>query len=86
MSDLMSMSSASASRFVGEMTLLVIAAVCLCYIILKLWPKQANPQLFAALIPFTGLALLAYFGSAAAAAAIVGFAVIAVGLFSIGLV
>ncbi len=85
MSDLLSTTSSTASRFVGEMTLLVIAAVVVSYIISKFWPKQANPQLFAALIPFTGLALLAYLGSGAAAAAIVGFAVIAIGLFAAGI-
>jgi hypothetical protein len=85
MSNALSSTSSVASRFVGEMALLIIAAVAIGYIIAKFWPKSANPQLFATLIPFTGLAVAAYLGSGAAAAALVGFAIVAIGAFMTGI-
>jgi hypothetical protein len=66
------------AQFIGAVTLVTIAAALAGYIIYKLWPKSQNPSLFAVLIPLFGLALAAYYGSPAAATAIVAFIILAV--------
>ncbi len=66
------------AQFIGAVSLVTIAAAVVGYIIMKVWPKSWNPSLFAILIPLFGMALAAYYGSTAAATAIVLFLVLAV--------
>ncbi|MEQ1650220.1 MAG: hypothetical protein ABL898_16695 [Hyphomicrobiaceae bacterium] len=66
------------AQFIGAVTLVTIAAAVFGFIIHKLWPRSLNPSLFAVLIPLFGLALAAYFGSTAAATAIVAFIFLAI--------
>lgn len=66
------------ARGIGEVMLYAIAATMAGYLISKVWPKAANPGLFAVMIPLFGLSLAAYWGSGAAALAIVLFVALAI--------
>lgn len=72
-------------RLIGEIALVTAAAVMIGFLILKLWPKSANPQMFAFLIPFVAVALLAYFGSASAAIALGLLGLLAIAAFFLGI-
>lgn len=85
MSSLLMMPGASAPSFVGEIALLTVAAVFAGFLVNKVLPASASPQLFAVLVPFTGLGLLAYLGSFAAAAALVLYVGIAVAAVALGI-
>lgn len=72
-------------RFVGEIALLTVGAVMLGFLVEKALPKPMNPKLFAVLLPFTALGVLAYVGSYSAAAALVLFAALAVVMLALGI-
>lgn len=74
-----------APRFVGEIALMTVAAVFLGFVIEKMLPKSASPRLFATLVPFLALGVLAYLGSYSAATALVLFAVLAVVALGLGM-
>lgn len=72
-----------APRFIGEISLMTVAAVLLGYLVFKALPENANPKLFATVVPFAALGILAYTGSYSAATALVlfiGLAIVALGL------
>ncbi|HRK18529.1 MAG TPA: hypothetical protein PK970_06205 [Hyphomicrobiaceae bacterium] len=73
------------ARGIGEVMLYAIAATMVGYLISKIWPKAANPGLFAIMIPLFGLSLAAYWGSGAAAMAIVLFIALAIFAAVIGI-
>mgnify|MGYP001267621881 CR=1 FL=1 len=73
------------ARFVGETVIYAIIASILGYVIHKAWPRSLNPDIFAVVLPLLLLALAAYWGSAAAAEAIVLFIALAVAAFFVGM-
>lgn len=73
-----------APKFVGEIAILTVAAVFVGFVVYKLLPASASPKLFATLVPFLGLGVLAYMGSFAAATALVLFAGIAIIALALG--
>jgi hypothetical protein len=72
-------------QLVGEIALLSAGAVMLGYLIAKSWPTTLNPPLFAFLVPFTSVAILAYLGSTSAAMALAVLALVALAAFFLGL-
>lgn len=58
------------TQIIGEATLIVIAAVVVGYVISRIWPKKAQPQLFGTLAAFALVAGLSYLGNAAAGIAL----------------
>ena len=72
-------------QLMGEIALISAVAVMVGYAVSKLWPTTLNPQLFAALVPFTFVAILAYLGSTAAAMALAVLALVAMSAFFLGI-
>jgi hypothetical protein len=70
--------SQTMARFIGEITLLTIAAVFIGFVVSKILPKSWNPGVFATILPLLGLGVLAYLGNFAAAMALVMFLVLSV--------
>lgn len=59
------------TRVIGEAALLAVAAVVIGYVVHRIWPKGASPQLFAVLAAIGFLGALSWYGSAGATIAIV---------------
>ncbi len=57
-------------RLIGEATLILIGAIVLGYVVSRIWPKRANPQLFGTLAAFALVGALSYLGNAAAGVAL----------------
>ncbi|MDX2288325.1 MAG: hypothetical protein NW217_05825 [Hyphomicrobiaceae bacterium] len=58
------------TRLIGEATLILIGAIVLGYVVSRIWPKSANPQLFGTLAAFALVGALSYMGVAGAGVAL----------------
>lgn len=58
------------TQLIGEVTLVIVGAVVLGYIVSRIWPKRANPKLFGTLAAFAVVGGLSYLGNAAAGIAL----------------
>lgn len=66
------------TRVIGEATLIGVAAVAIGYLVSKIWPKSANPQLFGSLAAFLLVGGMAYLGSTGAGIALIVLIIVAV--------
>lgn len=72
-------------RFVGEIVLLTVAAAFVGFGTYKALPASMSPKVFAVLVPFLVLGVLAYLGSYTAATAVVLFIILAVAAMALGI-
>lgn len=74
------------SRTFAEATLISIGAVVVGYIVRRIWPRGANPELFGTLTAIALVAVLAYMGSTGAGVALIFCIIIAVLLALAGVI